>query len=103
MPLFLLTWTQTRHYRWMIYFVLGKAALFKTLKLSQKVEATGDQRYGPIEVKRLATSKTYRAMVVNADSYTWLACEVFWSAYCKKPFDPADPAKDDDRTLFDNS
>lgn len=75
--------------------------VFKSMKVLKET-ATTDKKYGPVEVKRLATSKTDRALT-NADSYAWLANEIFWTTHCSKRFESADAKRGDAKSPHNNS
>lgn len=52
--------------------------------------------YGPIDTRNLRQDKDNNVYAERiADSYTWFANEVYWTATCERGFD--DPEKGDDQ------
>ena len=63
-------------HEWMHNDAIGAAATGQHI-----IDVNGEDGYGPTAVRNLLIN-TPDQCVKNADSYTWLALEVFWTALC---------------------
>ena len=63
-------------HEWLHNDGIGKAALGFHIE-----DVDGEAGYGPLATRQMRTNKPDQC-VENADSYTWLALEVFWTTLC---------------------